>query len=650
LLSARIGRLTVVIASVAGLGLAGSAVPAQAAARPAHVRGTETVPVYDYATAIRESVWVDTPLDNDRDGVPDRVVVDLVRPREAAQAGGKAPVIMDASPYYKCCGRGNESEKKQYATDGTVNKFPLFYDNFFVPRGYAFAAVDLAGTNRSTGCGDTGGPEEIASVKAAVDWLNGRATGRHADGSPAVAGWTTGKVGMIGKSWDGTLANGVAATGVAGLTTIVPISAISSWYDYYRSGGTLYTADFGAAWLAGFVNGRPAGVCGAVQRRLKTGEADATGNFNAFWSQRDYVKDARNVRASVFVVHGLNDLNVQTNHFAQWWDTLAARGVPRKIWLSQEGHVDPFDFRRGAWVDTLHRWFDFWLQGLPNGIMNEPMATVERSADRFVDEPTWPAAGARPVPVALGPGNGTTGTLDLRPAPAAGAVRTVTDNPALTETDATATPTTARAGRLVFLSAALPRDVRLSGTASITLRIRANRSTTGLTAKLVDYGTATRVDYLGAGEGIHNLTTQSCWGPATATDDACYFDTARSTVTADRAVLTRGWVDAAHRNSLTNPTPLTPGRWASVTWKLRAQDAVLPAGHVLGLVVTLTDNEFTTPLTTGATVDVDLGGSRLDLPITAAGRPLADAATAPQLDAAPAPAPGRQSGRFETFR
>ena len=42
---------------------------------------------------------------------------------------------------------------------------------------------------------------------------------------------------MVGKSYDGTLANGVAATGVAGLKTIVPISAISDWYGYSRLNG-----------------------------------------------------------------------------------------------------------------------------------------------------------------------------------------------------------------------------------------------------------------------------------------------------------------------------------------------------------------------------------------------------------------------------
>ena len=49
---------------------------------------------------------------------------------------------------------------------------------------------------------------------------------------------------MIGKSYDGTLANGVAATGVAGLKTIVPISAISDWYRYSRQSGIRFNTDY----------------------------------------------------------------------------------------------------------------------------------------------------------------------------------------------------------------------------------------------------------------------------------------------------------------------------------------------------------------------------------------------------------------------
>jgi X-Pro dipeptidyl-peptidase len=596
-------------------------------ARP-FVRGGETVPTYSYSNAVRESVQVTTPLDNDGDRQPDRVTVDVIRPKEAADNGVKVPVIMVASPYYQSAGRGNESETKKYDANGTITKFPLYYDNYFVPRGYAVAQVDLAGTNRSTGCDDVGGREEILSVKAAIDWLNGRAPARYLDGAPAVARWTTGKVGMIGKSWDGTLANGVAATGVDGLTTIVPISAISSWYDYLRFNGVVRSPD-DVVFLHQFVSGRPAGVCDATIARMRAGADDATGDYNDFWAERDYRRSVRSVKASVFIVHGLNDLNVKTSHVAPWWDALAERKVPRKLWLAQAGHVDPFDFRRREWVDTLHRWFDFWLQGLRNGIMNERAVSIERGPGQWVDESTWPAR-TREVTLPLGPGDGTTGKLGGKPK--AGVVRTFTDNPDLSEADAVADPNTPKSGRLVFLSDRLPGDVRLSGTGAVTLRVRVDRPTTELTARLVDYGRATRVDY-SRGGGIRTLPTQSCWGESAGIDDSCYFDTAENVVTGDLNVVTRGWKDAAHHRSLRRTTPLEPGRWYTITVPLLPHDSVVAAGHVAGLVISATDFEQSTPATTGATIDVDLGGSSLTVPVSGTRSVSAGGDLPPHVDA-----------------
>ena len=93
----------------------------------------------------------------------------------------------------------------------------------------------------ATTAADVGGEREVRGTKAVIDWANGRATGHHLDGSPADATqWTDGKTGMIGVSWDGTIANAVASTGVKGLETIVPVAAISSWYDYTRSHGIPY--------------------------------------------------------------------------------------------------------------------------------------------------------------------------------------------------------------------------------------------------------------------------------------------------------------------------------------------------------------------------------------------------------------------------
>jgi X-Pro dipeptidyl-peptidase len=610
------------LALIAGVltALSVAATPASASTKP-FVHGDQTVPVYSYADAIRESVWVQTGLDNDHDGVGDKVAVDLVRPRSPL----RFPVIMEASPYYACCGRGNESELKEYDASGTISKEPLYYDNYFVPRGYAFVAVDLPGTNRSTGCEDVGGREEVLGAKAVVDWLNGRAKAYHADGTPAVAtAWTNGKVGMIGKSWDGSVANGVAATGVEGLKTIVPISSISSWYDYERFNGVLRSPDY-PLYLSEAVS-RPDADCAANLDALSAASDDATGNYNAFWADRDFRPDASKVRASVFVVHGINDTNVTTSQFALWWNKLR---VPKKMWLSQMSHVDPFDIRRADWVDTLHRWFDFYLQGLHNGIDRAPQVSRETAPGTWVNESSWPASGAHDVRVPLGGGALAYASGD----------QNWVDNPDLTEDQATANPNADVPGRVAFLSAPLTKPVRISGIPHATLRVQVDKPTTELTARLVDYGTASRINYLGPEEGITTLDTSSCWGESTAADDACYLDTAEDVVTSDHAVLTRGWQDAAHHVSLRFVTPLKPGTWYSIDVPLQATDQTLPAGHVLGLILQQSDQEYSSPDSSGATVRLSLRGSSLTLPLVGrAGLPPAGGA-APTVTTAPSFAP-----------
>ena len=177
--------------------------PAASAAPP------ESRPTYAYDQAIRETAWVETGTDHDRDGKVDRVAADVIRPRATV----RVPVILDVSPYYACCGRGNESQKKTYAPDGTPQQFPLFLDNYFVPRGYAVVLADVGGTNRSSGCFD-----DVGSGNAVVNWLNGRAKAFDAPdgGRPVRAGWATGDVGAIGKSQDGATAIGMAASGHRG--------------------------------------------------------------------------------------------------------------------------------------------------------------------------------------------------------------------------------------------------------------------------------------------------------------------------------------------------------------------------------------------------------------------------------------------------
>ncbi|MFB4308969.1 Xaa-Pro dipeptidyl-peptidase [Actinomadura sp. GTD37] len=611
------------VAALTGAALAGAGGGATALARPSPkivVKDGVTQPVFSYEDAIREHVYVESSVDSDRDGRKDRVNVDIIRPKET-EHGLKVPVIMDESPYYDNAGRGNESELKTYDAGGNPVKFPLYYDNYFVPRGYAFLAVDMVGTTRSDGCPVSGGPTDVLGGKAVVDWLNGRAKAYGPDGDPVRATWTTGRTGMIGKSYDGTLANGVAATGVEGLETIVPISAISSWYDYSRMNGVKYTDDE-QPWLASYVDTDPPEKCAAVNAGLDEGEDDATGNYNAYWKTADYrdgtIARASRVRASIFAAHGVNDLNVKDDQFAEWWQALARRGVERKVWLTQRGHVDPFDTRRDAWAATLHRWFDHELQKIPNGITREPRADIEIGPDQWITQPDWPARDARGI--VLRPGAG--GTLGLDRAPR-GTTAAFTDAPGprgqgYAESAMVADPTAARPYRTAFVSAPLPRTGRLSGTPDARLKIRLDRPTANLTALLVDYGEDTRVDYLGSGSGIRTLGTEDCHGESTPADDACYKRTEVTTVTSPVNVVARGWLDAQNARSLSRPRPLEPGRYYTVGWETLSQEYLLKKGHRLALVLAGTDADYNAETPTGAQVTLDLRGSSVTVPVAAA--------------------------------
>ena len=162
---------------------------------------------------------------------------------------------------------------------------------------------------------------------------------------------------MIGKSYDGTLANGVAATGVDGLKTIVPdqrhlrlvqlLAHRRRAPQHELSGGPERQRHHRPA-----ATPNPPGVnlpsrqaiCTPVNNDISndanvdTGDGDTHGDVNTFWRDRDYVKDAAKVKAAVFATHGIQDDNVRMDHMGMWWDALKANNVPRKLWLLRTGH------------------------------------------------------------------------------------------------------------------------------------------------------------------------------------------------------------------------------------------------------------------------------------------------------------------------
>ncbi|MFI6322437.1 CocE/NonD family hydrolase [Nonomuraea sp. NPDC050556] len=550
-------------------------------------------PAYD--TAIKETAWVELDVDLDRDGHKDRLAADIIRPSSA----GRVPVLMDISPYYACCGRGNEAQKKTYDADGKPVAFPLYYDNYFVPRGYAVLLVDMSGTNRSTGCMDDGGPYDLAAGAQVIKWLNGKARAFSAPfgGTPVSSGWSTGNVGIWGKSHDGWLANGIATTGVEGLKAVVSIAGVTDIYQTYNDNG---------AWVGTYEGGPPLyneraqKLCKPLEAELAR-QKGTSGDWNRYWQERHYPSKASSVRAAVFATQGFNDLAVKPTNFSQWWEALR---VPRKAWLFQGGHADPFDLRRADYVETVGRWFDRWLLGVPNGVEREPAVKIEHAVDEWRDEPTWPA-----------PGNFRTwwpksdGTLSGTPSPG---TTTFQDDPSVGRFEWLSDDSLAR---VLYTSPPLTTDTRLSGVGTVTVTMKSSTPVARVGVLVVDYGPAVirNVDFTGK-VGIRNLDTRSCWGSSSDVDSACYLDTVPDTVSVDREIVSVAWADLGHYASRRHQVPLRADRYYTMRFDLSPLDHIVPAGHRLGLIIGGTDYwEFLTP-GDRPTLTVNLSQTSLTLP------------------------------------
>src|SRR5215475_5084745 len=103
------------IATIPALVLGAAAPPVlaqgpQTAARsaPVFVNGmAQVVPAFqDSSQWIRQELWVETNFDSDRDGKPDRVHVDVTRPRQTETEGLKVSILYGSSPYYAGTARG----------------------------------------------------------------------------------------------------------------------------------------------------------------------------------------------------------------------------------------------------------------------------------------------------------------------------------------------------------------------------------------------------------------------------------------------------------------------------------------------------------------------------------------------------------------
>ncbi|MEV4314605.1 Xaa-Pro dipeptidyl-peptidase [Actinocrispum sp. NPDC049592] len=580
-------------AVVVALPLASATAFAAPAQGPVFVDG-QAQPVFDPTDIVRDNLWVTAPVDSDRDGKDDLVHVEVVRPR-ATEQGLKVPVVYQASPYYaggndvpnhdvdvelnvptRGHGGHHGADERLAAAVGPNPQITWRYESYFIARGFAVVYGESLGTGQSTGCPTSGGRNETIGAKSVVDWLNGRARGQDAAGAPLAAKWSSGKVGMMGVSYNGTLPNAVATTGVRGLEAIVPIAAISSWYDYYRADGavvapgTFQGEDLDV--LAKYVYTRAdREICKPVIDEIEKQQDRVTGDYSAFWNERNYLKDVGNVRAAVLEVHGLNDWNVKDTHANQWYEAIKRVGVPHKIWWHQAGHADPYNLRKDEWLVALNRWFTRFLYGVRNGVEKEPHATIQREDMSWVDEAEWPAPGTSPASLFPGAGGSARGPLTQsqthRPV-----IESLTDDSSIhaeTLADAPSSP-----NRLAYTTGVTKTPVRLSGKATVDLRVSFTRPAANVTALLVDRGPDGK-----------------------------------------SKIVTRGWTDPQNRISPWITTPVTPGRKYPVEVGFEPKDYVFAAGHTIEFVLLSSDFDYTLRPKPGAGISLDLSRTEVHLPI-----------------------------------
>ena len=547
---------------------------------------------------VEQELWVTSSTDSDGDGTKDRIHIDVTRVQET-EHGLKVPVVFEASPYYA---GGNDVQNhnvdhKLYAPHhrgqlwpdddvwgmapaATSSHGPGAISNSliatWVPRGFAVVHAESEGSGGSDGCPTSGGRNETLGIKAVVDWLNGRTTAVDADGKQVKAYWTTGHVGMIGTSYNGTLPNAVASTGVEGLEAIIPVSGISSWYDYYRANGAVvapggYQGE-DVDVLARYVYTRPdSEICLPVIRSLNHQMDRKTGDYSDFWDERNYVPDAGNVHAGVLVAHGLSDWNVKTTQAAQWYEALKKAGVPHRIYWHQGGHGgDPP-------LQLQVRWFTHFLFGRDNGVEHGALAWVQRENGQIMKYAEWPDPAMEKVPMSLTPrGDGDTGGLEVRHSDASAAksgVETFTDTPELTAAALAGAPKSAH-GR-VYTTARLDKDVRISGTAVAKLTLSFGQYAANVSVALADLapdGSVTRL-------------------------------------------VTEGWRDPQNRTDLATTQIVHPGKVYTLSVPMQANDYVFAKGHRIAFVLLQTDHDYTIRPPAGNTLSLRTLQTTLVLPV-----------------------------------
>ncbi|WP_339662856.1 Xaa-Pro dipeptidyl-peptidase [uncultured Polaribacter sp.] len=550
---------------------------------------------------IRTDLWVETTFDSDGDGKLDRMHVDVTRPAQTETEGLKLPIVYESSPYY--AGTAGDApglfwevkheigEKEKPRTHVEVQRRgerPIISNSqikTWVPRGYIVVHSSSPGTGLSDGTPTVGGDNESLAPKAVIDWLNGRAKGfTSREGTETVtAFWSTGKVGMTGTSYNGTIPLAAATTGVEGLEAIIPVSPNTSYYHYYRSNGLVRSPggylgeDIDVLYdyiHSGKEENRARNNKVIRDTELANGMDRITGDYNDFWAGRDYLNDMKPMKAALLMSHGFNDWNVMPEHSYRIYKKASEMGLPTQIYYHQNGHGGPPP------MILMNRWFTRYLHGVENNVENDAKAWIVREDDQN-DAPTayknYPNPDAEPVTFYLEAGAPKAGNLSTDKSISKGKETLVDNYSFSSEMLAQAAYTN---HRLLYVTPVLKEDLHISGLATITVKASSSKAAVNLSVYLVSLP----------------------------------WDSGRRSKITDN-IITRGWADLQNYKSISKGEALKPGKFYEMTFDLQPDDQIIKKGQQIGLMIFSSDNNYTLLPKPGTELTIDLQGTKITIPV-----------------------------------
>ena len=342
---------------------------------------------------------------------------DVLRPKGATDAD-KTPVILSIGPYFNHSGQtgpAGPAEGTHYdpigPNAGPSERFQDFVEGSgLLTKGYSFVMVDLRGFGGSNGCLDWSGPGEQADVVNAVNWAASRP-------------WSTGKVGMYGKSYD-------ALTGLigvdkrpAGLAAVVAQEPVYDDYRYLYGDGMRRLNSTATPALYGVIAATPGPLMDSPNYNVDSlnNPACLALNFTAqaaddhhdsdFWKLRNLIPGAAGSNVPLFLTQGLTENNTVadglqeylTNHtgYERGWLGPWEHVRGNETCASGDGstgcddsNVGRLKMGRAGWFDEVMRFYDRFLKGVTPTVADPPFA-VQTNDGTWRSEKQWPPADMR---------------------------------------------------------------------------------------------------------------------------------------------------------------------------------------------------------------------------------------------------------------